>query len=136
MAKHTLKINGNIYEVEVGATEPGRAEVKVNGKEYSVEFDSPAPETEAAALQGPSIAAPSPAAATSAGKTVKSPLPGVLLKVLVKEGQNVKRGERIAVLEAMKMENDILSPCDGTVVSLPVAGGDSVLEGAVIAKIA
>jgi len=75
------------------------------------------------------------APAATSGKAVKSPLPGVIIEVSVKEGDSVKRGQKIAVLEAMKMENDILAPQDGTVAKVCVNKGDSVLEGAVIAQI-
>ena len=83
-------------------------------------------------------AAPSsaPAAAPAGGKKIVSPLPGVVIDVCIKEGEAVKRGQKIAVLEAMKMENEILSEADGTVSKIFVKKGDSVLEGADIAIIA
>ena len=64
------------------------------------------------------------------------PLPGVIIDVCVKEGDTVKRGQKIAVIEAMKMENDILAESDGTVTAIYVKKTDSVLEGADIASIA
>ena len=90
---------------------------------------------------GPSTAQAAPAAyppSTEAArvKTVKSPLPGVIIGMKVGRGQTVRRGDKIAVLEAMKMENDILAPIDGTVTDIYVAKGDAVLEGAKIADIA
>ena len=69
-------------------------------------------------------------------KPVTSPLPGVIIEVSVKEGQTVKAGQKVAVLEAMKMENEIQAPADGTVTAILVNKGDSVLEGAEIVKIA
>ncbi len=69
------------------------------------------------------------------GKAVTAPLPGVIIHLLVAAGQTVQRGDKIAVLEAMKMENDILAPVDGKVLSLSVRQGDPVLEGAIIATI-
>lgn len=71
-----------------------------------------------------------------AGKKIVSPLPGVIIDVCVKEGDAVKRGQKIAVIEAMKMENDILAESDGTVTAIYVKKTDSVLEGADIASIA
>ena len=71
-----------------------------------------------------------------AGKKIVSPLPGVIIDVCVKEGDTVKRGQKIAVIEAMKMENDILAESDGTVTAIYVKKTDSVLEGADIASIA
>ena len=71
-----------------------------------------------------------------AGEKVNSPLPGVIIEVSVKEGQAVKAGQKLAVLEAMKMENEIPAPKDGTVTAIHVSKGDSVLEGAPIVSIA
>ena len=71
-----------------------------------------------------------------AGKAVTSPLPGVIIEVSVKEGQAVKAGQKVAVIEAMKMENEIQASADGTVTAVLVNKGDSVLEGAEIVKIA
>ena len=70
-----------------------------------------------------------------AGVTVKSPLPGIIISVDVKEGQAVKRGQKVAVIEAMKMENEILAESDGTVTAVHTRKGDSVLEGADIVTI-
>lgn len=69
------------------------------------------------------------------GKVVRSPLPGVLIELNVREGQNVRRGQKLAVLEAMKMENEILAEADGVVKEVFVQKGDSVLEGAKIVSI-
>ena len=69
------------------------------------------------------------------GKVIKSPLPGVIVAVKVNAGDKVKAGDVVAVLEAMKMENEIQSEYDGTVASVNVSQGDSILEGAVIVTI-
>ena len=71
----------------------------------------------------------------TAAKAVVSPLPGVVVEVKVSAGDVVKAGQTVAVLEAMKMENDILAECDGVVASVDVKNGDSVLEGAVLLTI-
>lgn len=71
----------------------------------------------------------------TAAKAVVSPLPGVVVDVKVAAGDVVKAGQTVAVLEAMKMENDILAECDGVVASVDVKNGDSVLEGAVLLTI-
>lgn len=71
----------------------------------------------------------------TAAKSVVSPLPGVVVDVKVAAGDVVKAGQTVAVLEAMKMENDILAECDGVVASVDVKNGDSVLEGAVLLTI-
>ncbi|MBP3203254.1 MAG: biotin/lipoyl-binding protein, partial [Bacteroidales bacterium] len=82
----------------------------------------------------PAAAAPAPAA--GAGEKVNSPLPGVIVEVSVKEGQAVKAGQKVAVLEAMKMENEISAPKDGTITAIHVNKGDSILEGAPVVTIA
>ena len=152
MKEYKFKINGNEYNVAINNIAGQNADVTVNGVSYSVELENaPAPApvaapvaAPAAAPAAPKAAAPAPAAAPAApkaaapagGKVVKSPLPGVILSIDVKEGQAVKRGQKLAVLEAMKMENEILSEFDGTVSAIHVSKGDSVLEGANVVTIA
>lgn len=144
MTSYKFKINGKPYEVSVNGIENGVADVTVNGAAYSVEIETPGQvggEVKAAAPVMPgndraSAPATAPAAAPAGGKKIVSPLPGVVIDVCVAEGQAVKRGEKIAVLEAMKMENEILSEADGTVSKVFVKKGDSILEGADIALIA
>lgn len=105
------------------------------------------------AVQAPAVVASAPAVASvvvpaesqavevksaevrAAAKAVVSPLPGVVVEVKVAAGDVVKAGQTVAVLEAMKMENDILAECDGVVASVDVKNGDSVLEGAVLLTI-
>ena len=147
MKTYKFKINGNEYNVDINSVEGNIADVTVNGASYKVEMDTP---VSIAAAPVPAAApaastAPAPAAAPStgpgtkasgAGKAVTSPLPGVIIEVSVKEGQAVKAGQKVAVIEAMKMENDILAESDGTVTAIYVKKTDSVLEGADIASIA
>ena len=71
-----------------------------------------------------------------AGAPVKAPLPGVVTKILASEGQAVKKGETVLVLEAMKMENNITAEADGTVSGICVSAGDSVMEGTTLITIA
>ena len=80
-------------------------------------------------------ASPAPASATGQGKPVTSPLPGVIIDIKVKVGDTVKAGQTIAVLEAMKMENDIQAEWDGVITAVNASKGDSVLEGAAIVTI-
>ena len=89
-----------------------------------------------AAPKAPAAKAAPAAKPAGAGKAVTSPLPGVIIEVSVKEGQAVKAGQKVAVIEAMKMENEIQAETDGTVTAVLVSKGDSVLEGAEIVKIA
>ena len=140
MKEYKLKINGNDYTVTVNEVDGSMAEVEVNGTPFKVEFDKPVKKA-AAPVAKPvaKSAAPAPAAAPvakptaaagGAGTAVTSPLPGVILDVCVKEGDAVKRGQTVMVLEAMKMENAIEATADGTVTAIKVGKGDSVLEGA------
>jgi len=141
MKTYKFKINGNEYNVEINSVEGNIADVTVNGASYQVEMDTPvapAPApvqtSEAPKTAAPAAAAPAPAA--GAGKAVTSPLPGVIIEVSVKEGQAIKAGQKVAVIESMKMENEIQASSDGTVTAVLVHKGDSVLEGAEIVKIA
>lgn len=148
MKTYKFKINGKEYEVAINNVEGKNASVTVNGAEYQVELENApaaapvaAPVAAAPAAAAPAAAAPAPAAAPAAkpagaGKVVASPLPGVIIEVSVKEGQTVKAGQKVAVIEAMKMENEIAAECDGTITAIHVAKGDSVLEGADIVTIA
>ena len=142
MKSYKFRINGNEYNVDINSVEGNIADVTVNGASYQVEMENaPAPVQKPA--QAPAAAVASTGSATTttpapagAGKPVTSPLPGVIIEVSVKEGQTVKAGQKVAVLEAMKMENEIQAPADGTVTAILVNKGDSVLEGAEIVKIA
>ena len=127
MKEYKLKINGNDYAVTVNEVDGSVAEVEVNGTPFKVEFEKPIKKA-AAPVAKP--VAKSAAPAGGAGTTVSSPLPGVILDVCVKEGDAVKRGQTVMVLEAMKMENAIEATADGTVTAIKVGKGDSVLEGA------
>jgi biotin carboxyl carrier protein len=140
MKEYKLKINGNDYAVTVNEVDGSVAEVEVNGTPFKVEFEKPikkaaAPVAKPVAKSAAPAAAAAPVAkpaapAGGAGTTVSSPLPGVILDVCVKEGDAVKRGQTVMVLEAMKMENAIEATADGTVTAIKVGKGDSVLEGA------
>ena len=118
--------------VEV-ALKPAQPAYKIEKpvKEPSI---APAPVPEAAAVASPA-GVPSDGADAPGVKTIKSPLPGVMVSVKVNVGDVVKTGQVVAVLEAMKMENEILSEYDGTVASVNVSQGDSVLEGALIVSL-
>ena len=146
MKTYKFKIGGNDYEVEIGKIEGKTADVTVNGVSYQVEMEN-APAAPAAPVAATPAAAAAPAAQAAApaapaakpageGKSVTSPLPGVIIEISVKEGQAVKAGQKVAVLEAMKMENEIAAPADGVVTSIRVAKGDSLQEGDEIMKIA
>ncbi len=147
MKTYKFKINGKDYTVQVNGIEGKIADLNVNGTDYKVELENEpaAPAAPVAAAAAPAAAPSAPAApaapaavpvASGAGTVVHSPLPGVIISIDVKEGQAVKKGQKVAVLEAMKMENEIQADVDGTVAAILVSKGDSVLEGADILKIA
>ena len=136
MKQYKYKINGNLYNVTVNDIEENIARVEVNGTPYTVEIDKPVkaapkPVTRPASAPKTSTGAPVVArpAATSSKSGIKSPLPGVILDIKVKEGDTVKKGQLIAILEVMKMENNINADKDGVVSAVKVNKGDSVLEG-------
>ena len=115
MKNYTITVNGNVYEVTPKAA-------------------APAPKAApAAAPKAAPQAAPAPAAAGSVAVT--APMPGKILGVKASAGQAVKRGQVLLILEAMKMENEIVAPQDGTVASINVAVGDSVEPGATLATL-
>ncbi len=104
--------------------------VNVNGTEYKVAIELISEEEAKAAPAAKPAAAPAPApAATGEGEAVSCPMPGTILDVKVKVGDAVKKGQVLMILEAMKMENEIMAGCDGTVTSINVQNGQSVENG-------
>ena len=120
--KYVITLNGKKYEVEV---EKGQATASFMG----LVKDQPAPVQQAPAQQ--------PAAPVASGdcEPVKAPMPGTILQVNVSNGQKVKAGDILFVLEAMKMENEIVAPKDGTITSVVVSKGASVQTDAVLATL-
>ena len=151
MKQYKYTINGTQFDVTIDSINGSQAKVEVNGIPFEVtmhgsslvEEDLPTVSTEGAASPASPAAAPAaePAAAPAAkgvagaGTPVKAPLPGVVTKVLVQNGQAVKKGETVLVLEAMKMENNINAECDGAITGICVAPGDSVKEGTTLLTI-
>ena len=123
MKEYKIKVNGNEYKVEIE---------EVGGNITNV---SAAPAQAAAPAAGPKPASAPSAPASAGGVKVTSPLPGVILDVAVKEGDAVKKGDKVIVLEAMKMENVIEATADGVVKEIKVKKSDSVLEGDVLVVI-
>jgi len=123
MKKYNVTVNGNSYEITLEVVDA--ADVKA----------APAPAAPAA-TPAPA-AAPAPVAAPAAnGETVNAPMPGTILSVNIQNGAAVKKGDVLMILEAMKMENEIMSPCDGTIASVNVTKGASVETGSVLCVIA
>ncbi len=142
MKKFKFKINGNQYNAEVLSIEDNIAEVEINGTKYSVEVDKTMQPVKTPKLirsvsvpstdVHPAVAKTSSPSAPKGTGTIKSPLPGVILELFVKEGDVVKIGQRLLVLEAMKMENNIEADKPGKVISISKKKGDSVMEGDVL----
>lgn len=140
MSQYNFKLNGKSYSAQVVAQDDNVLVVDLNGNKYTVEVESQVAESK------PKVAASQPAihiqrqATVSAptaqpkakAKSIKSPLPGVVLDTLVKPGDVVKRCQNVMVLEAMKMENNIDSDYEGRVASVLKQKGDSVMEGEVL----
>ena len=112
MKKYRVNVNGTVYEVELE---------EMIGAPAAAPVAAPAP-----------VAAAAPAAG---GEKVTSPMPGTILSVNVAAGDAVKRGQVLMILEAMKMENEIMCPCDGTVASVSVTKGAAVESGTLLCTI-
>ena len=145
MKEYKIKVNGTDYAVTIDGLEDDKATVSVNGQAYHVEVEGMATKPRISKVVQKAVPASAAApvasraavsAAAGEGTPVKSPLPGVVLDVLVKEGDSVKSGQKLMILEAMKMENNIESDRDGIVKSIVARKGDSVLEGDVLITIA
>jgi biotin carboxyl carrier protein len=142
MKKFKFTINGNQYETEIVTIEDNVAEVVVNGTHYTVEVDRSIAVSKTPKIMR-TVAIPSTDAHPSVSKTaspdapkgtgnIKSPLPGVILELHVREGDQVKIGQKLITLEAMKMENNINADKEGKVVSIKFGKGDSVMEGDIL----
>ena len=106
MKKYKVTVNGTVYEITLE---------KIDAKSVNT---------------APAAAAPSAPATSAGGEVVTAPMPGNILDVKVTNGASVKKGDVLMILEAMKMENEIIAPCDGTVKSVNVTKGGSVETGA------
>jgi len=142
MKKFKFTINGNNYEVEILGFEDNIAKVEVNGTLYDVEIqkDLKVPKTPTlvrAEAPKPSLKEtkiPKNVIRTT-NVTIKAPLPGTIIQVLVKAGDKVTMGEKLLTMEAMKMENNVLSEKDGIVRVVNVKPGDTVLQNDVLVEI-
>lgn len=133
MKKFSFKIGGNKYDVDIQKVEGNVIELEVNGTSYQVELDKAVQTQKTPILVRQEVAPPTTkekkiVKSLSSLIQIKSPLPGIILKVLVKEGDTVKEGDVVMVIEAMKMENKILAEKPGVVKSVKVRPGDNVLE--------
>jgi len=138
MKKFSFTIRGNKYDVHLKDLEENIAQLEVNGTNYEVEIHQEVKKT----VKTPKLVRkeiqrkPGEGFITKkdGGKTIKvnAPLPGNIFKVLVNEGDTVKKGDVLLVMEAMKMENNVLAEKDGTVASVKVSVGDAVLQNDVL----
>ena len=114
MKKYKVNVNGSVYEITLEVLDGAPAA---------------APAAPAAAPAAPAAAAP------AGGEKVSSPMPGTILSVNVQNGSAVKKGDVLMVLEAMKMENEIMAPCDGTITSVNTSKGSTVESGTLLCVI-
>ena len=141
MKKFKFTISGNQYEVEVQSFENDKAQVVVNGTQYEVDVEREKEEAKPVIAPRPkaapaSSAAPAaPAAVDANGVKAVAPLPGTIMQIFVNVGDEVKRGDKILMYEAMKMENNFLAEVDGVIKDIKVKVGDNILQGAVLAII-
>lgn len=143
MKEYNYKIKGQDFNVKIENVEGDIAKVEVNGIQFEVQLEKPVaqpkPVVRAVAAPVKTVEAPKAvidAAQIAAGVTVvAAPLPGTINDIKVQVGQEVKKGDTLVILEAMKMENNIDSERDGKVASVNVNKGDTVMEGSVLVTI-
>jgi len=138
MRKYKFTISGNRYNVEIKSFEENSAEIEVNGTSYQVELgqEIKRPQTPKLVRYTPPTPPKPPEPPITQGLSIiKAPLPGTIIALMVQEGSPVKREEPILVLEAMKMENNIFAEKAGTVKSVRVAVGDTVMQGDILIEI-
>jgi biotin carboxyl carrier protein len=137
MKKFKFTIRGNEYEVNIKSFEDNIAEVDVNGSVYQVELAAEVKTSKTPKLvrSKPVVTPENKPKPVSGLSKVEAPLPGTIQKILVKEGDEVKKGQAILIMEAMKMENNVLAEKAGTVSKIHATAGASVLQGDVLAEI-
>ena len=139
MKNYKFSINGTTYEVMVKSVEDNLAQVEVNGTPYEVSLiqdvkTSKTPKLVRAKTPKPT-AAPKPLSSNASISKINAPLPGVILEMLVKEGDEVKKEDTLLIMEAMKMENRVLAESGGKIKSIKVKTGENVLQGQLLIEI-
>lgn len=141
MKEYNYQIKGVDYNVKIQGVEDNIAKVEVNGIEFDVVMEKPIPQPKPVVrpvvapvktVEAPKAAKETAPAGVSA---VQAPLPGTIVDVKVQVGQEVKKGQTVVVLEAMKMENNIDAERDGKVAEIRVSKGDTVMEGTILVTI-
>ncbi len=143
MKKFKFTIQGNKYDVEILSYEDNTAEIDVNGTVYKVDVEQEVKKVKTPKLvrtkvepsAGGDIAKTSKPSERKGAGLIKAPLPGTIIDVKVRPGDKVKMGDKLLIMEAMKMENNINSDREGSIISVKVNAGDSVLEGDLLVEI-
>jgi len=128
MKKFKFIIDGSKYEVSVNEIENNVVEIEVNGTPFTVEIEKEQKTAVTPIRSSVKHATASVSSTPASALVIKSPLPGSIMKVLVTAGQTVKRGDVLLTMESMKMENNILSECDGVIKTVSVEPGKNVLQ--------
>lgn len=135
MKEFKFKIDGTEYAAQVEEQDENKVQVTVNGKAYSVDVEGmAAPKAPVARPTVGQVASAAPAAGSASAK-LSAPLPGNITKILVKEGDKVKKGDTIIIMEAMKMENNITAEADCTIQAIKCQVGQTVNQGDVLAEL-
>lgn len=139
MKKFKFKIRGNKYEVEINNFENNIAEIEVNGTKYEVEVEQEIKKQKTPKLVRAKV--PTTDKGSKLKKdistkkiTIVAPLAGTIIKIMTKEGDEIKRGQTLMTMEAMKMENNILAEKDGVVKAIKVSEGQNVLQNDVLVE--
>lgn len=139
MKKFKFTIQGNQYDVEVHSFEDNIAKVEVNGTKYNVEVHKEVTQPKTPVLMRTEVPQPRRSETkikkSIGASQIKAPLPGNIMQIFVSTGDEVKKGEKLLLYEAMKMENSIVAERDGAVTAIKVQPGDSVLEGDVLIEL-
>jgi biotin carboxyl carrier protein len=130
MRKFKFNIRGNQYNVELMNFENNIAKIEVNGTKYEVEVEKEIKTSKTPTLVRKKVVVKNGGQQKSSGSTkISAPLPGTIINIKVAVGDEVKKGDCLLIMEAMKMENNVLAEKDGTISKITVGAGDSVLQG-------
>lgn len=142
MKKFKFTIGGDSFDVEITEKEANFLNVEVNGTKYTVELHTDKPLSKTPILVRAEVPPPTKketritrTVTKTTNTAVRSPLPGIIISVLVKTGDRVTLGQKLLTMEAMKMENNVLASRDGTISDVKVNPGDSVLQNDVLLEI-
>ena len=135
MKNYKFTISGNTYEVEILEVEGDVAKIEVNGTSYLVEIHKDVKPVKTPTLVRPVLREPQKTIDKKEGGPkleIKAPLPGIIMQVMVRPGDKVTKGQKLLMMEAMKMENEIKAENDGEIISVKVIQGQSVLQDEVL----